>query len=102
MPPEVSLIIPVLNEEESLPSLFESVERALKGVAYEVILVDDGSTDGTLDLLRERLKQDDRFRIISFTRNFGQTSALAAGIDLAQGKTIVCLDADGQNDPADV
>lgn len=100
--PDVSLIIPVLNEEESLPFLFASIEEALRGLPYEVVLVDDGSTDGTFKILQDRAKADPRVRVASLTRNFGQTSALAAGIDIAQGKVIVCMDADGQNDPADV
>jgi glycosyltransferase involved in cell wall biosynthesis len=99
---DVSLVIPVLNEEESLPSLFSSLDAALKGLPCEIVMVDDGSVDGTLALLKERVKADKRLRVISFTRNFGQTSALAAGIDAAQGRVIVCMDADGQNDPADI
>ncbi|HRY29181.1 MAG TPA: glycosyltransferase family 2 protein [Elusimicrobiota bacterium] len=100
--PKVSLVIPVLNEEASLPGLLDSLDRALAGIPFEAIFVDDGSTDGSLRLLEDRARADARVKVISFIRNFGQTPALAAGIDMARGDAIVCLDADGQNDPADI
>jgi glycosyltransferase involved in cell wall biosynthesis len=102
MAPEFSVVIPVYNESESLPSLFSALGRALKDRSCEVILVDDGSQDASVELLRQQVQKDPRFRVVRFARNFGQTAAMAAGFDTAQGDVIVCLDADGQNDPADI
>jgi glycosyltransferase involved in cell wall biosynthesis len=99
---ELSLVIPVYNEAESLPSLFQSLEGTLPAQSCEVIFVDDGSTDGTAGLLAEKARSDKRFRSVRLARNFGQTAALAAGFDRARGDVVVCLDADGQNDPADI
>lgn len=102
MTPEISVVIPVYNEEESLPLLLDSLFKELKDLSAEVIAVDDGSTDGTFRLLEERVKADPRLKAVRLTRNFGQTAALAAGFEAAQGRVVVPLDADGQNDPADV
>jgi glycosyltransferase involved in cell wall biosynthesis len=99
---DVSVVLPVYNEVESLPDILKSLDAALKGISSEIVFVDDGSTDGSLALLEERSKSDSRIKVISFTRNFGQTAALAGGIEAAQGEVLVCLDADGQNDPADI
>jgi glycosyltransferase involved in cell wall biosynthesis len=102
---KLSLIIPVYNEEASLPLLYESICQALKpvGKSWEVIFVDDGSTDASLEALRRLAKQDPgHVRVVAFRRNFGQTAAISAGFDHAQGEIIVLLDADLQNDPEDI
>ncbi|SRR5581483_7744465 len=102
---DISLIIPVYNERENLPLLFESINRALTPVkkSWELIFVDDGSVDGSLDALRNLTQRDPRHvRVIVFRRNFGQTAAIAAGIDHSTGEIIILLDADLQNDPADI
>jgi glycosyltransferase involved in cell wall biosynthesis len=103
--PYLSLIVPVYNEEENLPLLYEAVEAALKPIKkdWELILVDDGSRDNSLEVLKRLAKQDKkRVRVVQFRRNFGQTAAIAAGIDYSSGEIIVLLDADLQNDPADI
>lgn len=101
----LSLVIPVFNEAASLPLLYDAIQRALKPLKrkWEVIFVDDGSNDNSLDVLRSLVDaHPDRVRVLVFRRNFGQTAAIAAGIDHAEGETIVLLDADLQNDPADI
>ena len=103
--PELSLIIPVYNEEENLPLLHAAIQQAMKsiGKGWEVIFVDDGSSDGSLAVLETLVKQDpDCVRVVVFRRNFGQTAAIAAGIDHSLGEIIILLDADLQNDPADI
>jgi len=103
--PNLSLIVPVYNEEKNLPFLVEAIRKALAPLPYswEVVLVDDGSEDSSLQILTN-LAEDDRehLRVVSFRRNFGQTAAIAAGLDKATGEIIVLLDADMQNDPADI
>lgn len=101
----LSLITPVYNEEENLPLLFESVYKTMQELSHpwEIILVDDGSHDGSLSVLHEYGQKDpEHIRVVSFRRNFGQTAAIAAGLDYARGDIIVLLDADLQNDPADI
>ncbi len=101
----LSLVIPIYNEEESLPLLFDAIHNALDSLSrtWEVILVDDGSRDKSLDVLQDLAKKDPKhIRVVAFRRNFGQTAAIAAGIDHAKGEIIVLLDADLQNDPADI
>ena len=100
----LSLVIPVLNEEGNLRPLESAIGQALDplGLAYEVILVDDGSTDGTLAVAQAIQAEDPRWVIVSLRRNFGQTAALSAGFDHARGEVIVTLDGDLQNDPADI
>ena len=103
--PDLSLIIPVYNEAENLPLLYDSIKTALKPIKqnWEVVFVDDGSTDKSLDVLQSLIETDPEcIRVVVFRRNFGQTAAIAAGIDHSQGETIVLLDADMQNDPADI
>lgn len=101
----LSLIVPVYNEEQNLPLLYDAIRQVMEGIGqpWEVVFVDDGSRDGSFQVL-ERLGQDDpqHVRVVAFRRNFGQTAAIAAGIDYAVGDTIVLLDADLQNDPADI
>jgi glycosyltransferase involved in cell wall biosynthesis len=102
---DLSLVIPVYNEEKNLPHLFEAIYTVLPPMnkSWEVILVNDGSRDGSLDVLRAyAAKYPEHVRVVAFRRNFGQTAAIAAGIDYASGETIVLLDADLQNDPADI
>ncbi len=97
---KLSVVIPVMNEEENIAPLFEAVRKALRGIDYELIMVDDGSTDGTVEKMRELA--DERTKIVVFNRNFGQTTAMAAGIEEAHGDLIATLDGDLQNDPADI
>jgi glycosyltransferase involved in cell wall biosynthesis len=102
---ELSLVIPIYNEEENLPLLMEAINAALNPLqrSWEVVFVDDGSSDNSLTVLRSFAQyQPECVRVISFRRNFGQTAAIAAGIDHSQGDIIVLLDADMQNDPADI
>ena len=101
----LSLVIPVFNEEGNLPLLFDAIYKTMTPLkdVWEAILVDDGSQDRSLSILEEYARKDPaHVRVISFRRNFGQTAAIAAGLDYAQGETIVLLDADMQNDPADI
>jgi glycosyltransferase involved in cell wall biosynthesis len=103
--PELSLIVPVYNEEENLPLLFDALLAALEPLArpWEVIFVDDGSRDKSAAVLESLYKRDPlHVRVIEFRRNFGQTAAIAAGLDHARGEVIILLDADLQNDPADI
>jgi glycosyltransferase involved in cell wall biosynthesis len=101
----LSLVIPVYNEEANLAILYTAIRRAMNSThrSWEVIFVDDGSTDAGLDVLRQLVRKDPQHvRVIVFRRNFGQTAAIAAGIDHSDGEIIVLLDADMQNDPADI
>ena len=102
--PELSIIIPVYNEEESLELLYEKLLVGLTycGRSFELIFIDDGSIDHSFVLLKQLSEQDERVKVIKFVRNFGQTAALAAGIDYALGRIIVPIDADLQNDPLDI
>lgn len=103
--PNLSLIVPVYNEEKNLPLLIEAIQNALGPLPYtwEVVLVDDGSQDGSLRVLTDLAeKYPHQLRVVSFRRNFGQTAAITAGLDKANGEIIVLLDADMQNDPADI
>ncbi len=102
---KLSLVIPVYNEEQTLPELLEAIHKALVSfdAEWEVIFVDDGSQDNSMAVLKEMAKNDPQYiRVVSFRRNFGQTAAIAAGIDHASGEIVVLLDADLQNDPADI
>lgn len=102
---DLSLVIPVYNEKDNLPLLMDSIHAALMPLqrTWEVIFVDDGSTDGSVDVLTHLAqKSPEHVRVVFFRRNFGQTAAIAAGIDHAQGDIIILLDADLQNDPADI
>jgi glycosyltransferase involved in cell wall biosynthesis len=101
---DVSFVIPVYNEEENLPDFYRELTAAgekLHG-SYEIIFVDDGSRDGSFPALRKIQATDSRVKIIRLRKNFGQTAALAAGFDRSRGEIIITLDADLQNDPADV
>ena len=101
---DVSVIVPVFNERDNLMPLYSQLIVVLTSLelTYEVIFVDDGSTDGGTAVLRELATVDPRVRVIEFVRNFGQTAAMAAGFEHAQGEIIIPIDADLQNDPADI
>jgi glycosyltransferase involved in cell wall biosynthesis len=100
----LSIVIPVYNEAENIEPLLERLSAALTPWPGDVefVFVDDGSTDGTLEILRQAQKTDNRIRIAHFRRNHGQTAAMAAGFRLAQGEAVVTLDGDLQNDPAEI
>lgn len=100
----LSVVIPVYNEEENIPVLHEKVRNVLQriGEEYEIIYVDDGSTDRTLEILESLQKKDNHVVVLSLRRNFGQTAAFAAGFDFSRGDVIITMDADLQNDPEDI
>lgn len=100
--PELSVVIPVFNEEGSLGPLHDEVVSALSTYDHEIIYVDDGSSDNSFTILADIQKNSSVVRLIRFRRNFGQTAALSAGFRYARGKIIIPLDADGQNDPAEI
>jgi len=99
---DVTLVVPVFNEADNLRPLHDAIRAALTGHRYELILVNDGSTDGSKRILDELAQEHQNIRIIHFVRNYGQTAALTAGIRHAEAPVIVTLDADLQNDPADI
>lgn len=102
--PDISIVLPVFNEAENLRDLFQEIVRILEevGRTFEIVACDDGSTDDSLDILGELAAGDPRVKVIAFSRNFGQTAALDAGFRAASGQVIVPMDADLQNDPADI
>ena len=102
--PDLSVVFPVYNEEENVPILLGEIARALegKGLRYEVVAVDDGSSDRSLEVLKQQRAQHPMLRILTFEKNSGQTAALDAGWRAAKGRLVVSLDADLQNDPADI
>ena len=101
---DLSIVIPLLNEEENIPELYRELSEVLAGIHYdhEMVFVDDGSTDSSLQLLQELQEKDSSVVVVSFRRNFGQTAAMAAGFDYARGDVIITMDADLQNDPRDI
>jgi len=101
---ELSIVIPVFNERESLEELFQELKGVLNalGRSYEIIFVDDGSTDGSTEMLKGLAQEDRHTRAVLLRRNFGQSAAMSAGFDLAQGRIFITLDADLQNDPGDI
>jgi glycosyltransferase involved in cell wall biosynthesis len=101
---QLSIVVPVYNEEESLEQLLADIHAALDGssIDYEIVCIDDGSTDGTRALLESAAERDRRLVVGLFRRNFGQTAAMQAGITAARGEVIVTMDADLQNDPSDI
>ena len=101
---ELSIIVPVYNEEQSLPELYVQLVAAMSsyGRTWEVIFIDDGSTDGSAAFLDRLAAQDERVRVVFLRRNYGQTAAMMAGIDHASGDILVPMDSDLQNDPADI
>jgi glycosyltransferase involved in cell wall biosynthesis len=100
----ISVIIPVFNEQDNLRSLYTELTKVLREleVAYEIIFIDDGSSDNSFKELSSLHEIDESIKVIQFRRNFGQTAAFAAGFDAAQGEIILTIDADGQNDPNDI
>tara|TARA_R110001592_G_scaffold363375_1_gene686361 strand:+ start:1031 stop:2026 length:996 start_codon:yes stop_codon:yes gene_type:complete len=102
--PTLSVIAPLYNEEESVIHLHKAIRDALDptGIDYEILFVDDGSKDKTVAVCRTLTEQDPRLRLVQFRRNYGQTPAMAAGIDNARGKILVTMDGDLQNDPSDI
>ncbi len=100
--PMLSVVLPVYNEQDNLEALYREIGEALTGFDFEIVFVDDGSTDRSLEVLREIAGGDDRVKVVVFRRNFGQTAAMAAGFDHARGRFVATLDADRQNDPKDI
>ena len=100
---KASLIIPVYNEEENVNLLQTEIEKSLEGkLSYEVIYIDDGSSDRSYELLAEIAKQKPNAKVIKLRRNYGQTAAMQAGIENASGEIMIPLDSDLQNDPSDI
>ncbi len=102
--PEISVIIPAKDEEESIPELCQWISRVMQthGFSYEVILIDDGSTDSTWDQIVTTNGQDSRFKGLRFNRNFGKSAALQTGFRLALGKVVITMDADLQDSPDEI
>jgi glycosyltransferase involved in cell wall biosynthesis len=101
--PEISVVVPLLNEQDNIGPLYEQIIQTLADEHdYEIIFVDDGSSDNSFNILTGLQKADSTVRVIRFRKNFGQTAALAAGFAHSRGKIIVAIDADLQNDPADI
>jgi len=101
---EISVIVPIYNEEESIMPMHEAISRAIRplGLPYEIIFVDDGSSDNTFQLAKDLAKNDSCLRVIKLRKNYGQTPAMAAGIDNASGNVLITMDGDLQNDPSDI
>ena len=99
-----SIVVPIYNEQDNISELYRAITSALDGTDtnYEIIMVDDGSTDGSFSALTTIAAQDQRVKVIRFRRNFGQTAAMSAGFDAAAGDIIIPMDGDLQNDPADI
>jgi glycosyltransferase involved in cell wall biosynthesis len=102
--PYLSIVVPIYNEEDSIPQLYECLTTELEnlGYPYEILAIDDGSRDRSFALLRELATRDERLRVVRFRRNFGQTAGFSAGFSRALGDVVVTIDADLQNDPADI
>jgi len=101
---DLSVVIPIYNEADNVERLYKSLEEVLSKLDknYEVLLIDDGSTDGTTDKLAEIHERNPKYKVIQFRRNYGQTAAMSAGFDYSAGNVIVTIDADLQNDPKDI
>ena len=101
---DLSVVAPIYNEYESIPSLLEAIFNALQDlpISYELICVDDGSKDGSGELLKQQVSVRQNLRVVLLRRNYGQTPAMAAGFNYARGRIIITLDGDLQNDPADI
>jgi glycosyltransferase involved in cell wall biosynthesis len=102
--PKLSVVVPFFNEEDSIEPMHAALVAALDalGEPYEMLFVDDGSKDRTLEIATDLARADERVRVVKFRRNYGQTAAMAAGIEAARGEIIVTMDGDLQNDPADI
>ena len=100
---EVSVVVPLLNEQDNIRPLYNQLTQALSNkYKYELVFIDDGSTDDSFRILSELHKADDKVKVIRFRKNFGQTAALSAGFANSQGQIVIAIDADLQNDPADI
>ncbi len=101
---KLSIVIPVFNEEENMSLIYEELKGVLNGMRmdHEILFIDDGSTDMSLDILKDLQRRDPAVKIISFRKNFGQTAAMSAGFDYASGDVIITMDGDLQNDPHDI
>jgi len=101
---DITAVIPVHNEEENIKDLYLSLKKVLgkQKKEYEIVFVDDGSTDSSFDILEKLAEKDGRVVVVKFRRNFGQTSAISAGFDVSRGDAIVTIDSDLQNDPEDI
>ncbi|MGG6298241.1 glycosyltransferase [Leptolyngbya sp. AN02str] len=102
--PDISVVVPIYNEVESIPRLIEAIATSLQpaGLAYEIVCVDDGSSDGSSDLLRQLASSRTDLQAVILRRNYGQTAAMSAGFNHARGSIIVTMDGDLQNDPTDI
>ena len=102
--PKLSVIAPFYNEEQSIRPMRDAIVAALEptGIPFEMVFVDDGSKDATLQIAAELVREDPRLRVVQFRRNYGQTPAMAAGIEQARGEILVTMDGDLQNDPRDI
>jgi glycosyltransferase involved in cell wall biosynthesis len=102
--PDISIIIPLYNEEDNVPDLIPRLESVLESLkrSYEVLLIDDGSSDRTWELLKQFRKNNAKLRLVRFRKNFGQTAAMKAGFDLSRGNIVITMDGDLQNDPDDI
>jgi len=101
---KLSVIVPVYNEEKSIRELYQELNGVLRGLSlsYEIIVINDGSQDNSYQIIKEIVQTDDNFKVVNFRKNFGQTAAMSAGIDMSQGEIIIPMDADLQNDPTDI
>ncbi|HFD79518.1 MAG TPA: glycosyltransferase [Gammaproteobacteria bacterium] len=103
-PPDISIIVPLFNEEESVGPLYDAIVASVGnlGIDYEILFVDDGSKDSTFEIAGKLSEKDPHLRVIKFRKNYGQTPAMAAGIDHARGRILITMDGDLQNDPGDI
>lgn len=101
---DISIVVPAYDEEENIEPLYQEIKEIMNKMSktFEIIFIDDGSVDGTFEVLKDLYGKDKSVKIIRFRRNFGQTAAISAGFDHAQGNVIVTMDADLQNDPSDI
>jgi glycosyltransferase involved in cell wall biosynthesis len=101
---DISIVVPVYNEQDNVEAVYAAISSALKAMecSYEIIMVDDGSSDGSYGVLTRLASEDPALKVIRFRRNFGQTAAMSAGFDFAKGDIIIPMDGDLQNDPADI
>lgn len=101
---EISIIVPLFNEEQNAKILYQKIKKEIEklNISYEIIFVDDGSSDRTFEIINSLSIQDDTLVVIKFRKNFGQTPAMAAGIDYATGRILITMDGDLQNDPSDI
>lgn len=101
---DISIVVPVFNEQDNVEAVYSAIRSALQAMdcSYEIVMVDDGSSDGSYSVLTRLASEDTALKVIRFRRNFGQTAAMAAGFDAASGSIIIPMDGDLQNDPADI